>query len=348
MKTLRISTLILFLLAFTNVFALMDTCKSSQNGSWAQSNRWTCDAGVANPPDGAWNNGKVIVIRHDISVPNNDNIDLTSSDIELVIIEAGAKISYGSNAKIKLPAGVVVILETGAEVEANNNSQGTLLEIGGNGVWGRGCNDCSNTTLTGPGFIDENSTPGQPLNSGAPLPVSLEFFSASASEHGANTLIWKTASEVNNDFFDLQHSTDAENWQSISKITGSGNSFDSKMYQYIHHNPKSGKNYYRLVQVDFDGTKSTHSIAFVFNDNLDFSKIELFPNPTSGKEFTLINNHEFQIDIALVSPNGRFLKVLSLFPFERKQVSMKEFSSGLYFLKTTNTSIPAVIKLILD
>lgn len=97
-----------------------------------------------------------------------------------------------------------------------------------------------------------------------PLPVELSYF-AGSSQGNTNVLQWKTQTELNNDFFVLETSTDASNWMELSRIDGAGTSHNSLSYTYQHTNFAKTTNYYRLKQVDFDGGYKYNGIVVINN-----------------------------------------------------------------------------------
>jgi hypothetical protein len=85
-----------------------------------------------------------------------------------------------------------------------------------------------------------------------PLPVELLYFEG-ASMDNVVRLTWATASEVNNDYFEIQRSEDGESFESIGEVAGFGNSSEIVEYVFSDVRPLFGQNYYRLRQVDVDG-----------------------------------------------------------------------------------------------
>ena len=83
------------------------------------------------------------------------------------------------------------------------------------------------------------------------LPVELVNFKG-YSKNNITYLTWVTVSEINNDYFTLEKSSDAINWTFFKDIKGSGNSNVGIMYN-IEDMPKDSLTYYRLSQTDFDG-----------------------------------------------------------------------------------------------
>ena len=112
------------------------------------------------------------------------------------------------------------------------------------------------------------------------LPIELISFTANCN--GKSSLIeWTTATEKNNDFFVLERSNDAINFKEIARVAGAGNSIEPINYAYTDYGARGGDNYYRLVQVDYDGT-STASEIIVANcpaETLGEPEVLAFPNP---------------------------------------------------------------------
>ncbi len=96
------------------------------------------------------------------------------------------------------------------------------------------------------------------------LPVELINFQG-RTEGSENHITWATASEHNNDYFILEHSTDGENWSMLASIDGAGNSTEIKNYEVIMVNPELVLNYYRLFQIDFDGAITSYNPIAIDN-----------------------------------------------------------------------------------
>lgn len=97
------------------------------------------------------------------------------------------------------------------------------------------------------------------------LPVEIISFTATQSEHGV-LIRWATATETNNDYFELQRSRDNTSWHQVARIKGYGNSMTPVNYQSTDTASVNGTNYYRLKQMDFDGKFSySKTIACTFN-----------------------------------------------------------------------------------
>jgi hypothetical protein len=122
-------------------------------------------------------------------------------------------------------------------------------------------------------------------NASIPLPIELIYFNATVQQAGVK-LQWATASELNNDFFTIQRSQDAEDWEDVVEIKGAGNSHERIDYKTTDGLPYTGISYYRLKQTDFDGRFSYSDVRVIENDSPIFT-FKVYPNPITDNKFTL-------------------------------------------------------------
>lgn len=93
------------------------------------------------------------------------------------------------------------------------------------------------------------------------LPIELLSFECKSAGDEGIVLSWSTASEINNDYFKLERSSEGTDFQTIKIIDGQGNSTLTTHYMETDASPVSGVNYYRLTQVDFDSTKTSSYVV---------------------------------------------------------------------------------------
>ena len=84
------------------------------------------------------------------------------------------------------------------------------------------------------------------------LPVELTFFTGKLEEHNI-VLKWQTATETNNDKFEIEVSQDGQNFEKIGEVSGKGTTLEIQDYQSIIEGLNQGIHYFRLKQIDFDG-----------------------------------------------------------------------------------------------
>lgn len=168
----------------------------------------------------------------------------------------------------------------------------------------------------------------------APLPVELLNFEATPSGEVVN-LNWSTASEINNELFEVERSADGETWEKITEVPGSGNSRVIRHYSAVDNQPLSGANYYRLKQIDIDG-------AFEYSDvvmaNIALpTEVQIVPNPVKGMAFaTFSAESSGQYTISIYNTAGQ--QVLSTQGMYVKgqnnvQVNTHDLGAGMYIVK---------------
>jgi PKD repeat protein len=111
------------------------------------------------------------------------------------------------------------------------------------------------------------------------LPITLASFTGECKANNTVLLKWSTASEINNDYFTIERSSDAVTWNVISTVAGAGNSNALLNYQFEDDSPLNGTNYYRLKQTDFNGEFEYFDIVAVENCSNNTGEISIYPNP---------------------------------------------------------------------
>ncbi len=111
------------------------------------------------------------------------------------------------------------------------------------------------------------------------LPVELIYFTAQMKD--SHVLIkWKTGAEINNDYFLLQKSIDGTTFETIANIQGAGNSLEPIEYSYTDSEIQNEVIYYRIIQVDFDGTSETFKTVMVnTNEKTNEFNLTIYPQP---------------------------------------------------------------------
>lgn len=111
-------------------------------------------------------------------------------------------------------------------------------------------------------------------------PLSTELVSLDIRLEGRTAVLtWETATETNNQGFEIQRSRDGFNWETISWQEGNGNSNTLRAYSYIDYNTYRGINYYRLEQIDFNGTFAYSPAVSITTTSVN--TIDIYPNPAS-------------------------------------------------------------------
>ncbi len=111
----------------------------------------------------------------------------------------------------------------------------------------------------------------------AALPIELINFDVRLNNEKEVDIFWATATEINNDYFSVERSKDGRFFEQIATVKGAGNSTVVNNYKTLDAHPFTGINYYRLKQVDFDGTQTYSDIKTV--NIISDEKFSAFPNP---------------------------------------------------------------------
>ena len=111
------------------------------------------------------------------------------------------------------------------------------------------------------------------------LPVSLLDWTAEAAGRGV-TLSWETAAETDNDYFALLRSTDGVTFTTVATVAGRGTTDRVSSYRFVDTEAAAGTNYYRLEQVDYDGTRSDLGLREV-RVTAPAAAATLSPNPAA-------------------------------------------------------------------
>lgn len=155
------------------------------------------------------------------------------------------------------------------------------------------------------GFVLEYTSNTVSLMASA-LPV--EFLSFEVLAQPRDVLLkWQTALEIKSDLFIIEHSRDGQNFIAIGEVQAAGNSSSIQDYQFTHDTPGSGVNYYRLRQLDLDGSFDYSDLRYVnfYNFNKD---ITVYPNPTLGNVI-IKNQSDKELTITVRELSGKIVYV---------------------------------------
>jgi hypothetical protein len=222
--------------------------------------------------------------------------------------------------------------DAGQTEEANNFSAGTPVIMGMSVKAGTSPNVNMGWTINGTLGTGQAVFLGVNIRStNAPLPVELTYFRGQSVKNG-NQLLWQTATELNNKGFYTQRSKDGAKWQDLAFESGKGTSLKAHNYEWIDKVPMPGVNYYRLKQVDNDGSFKFSPVIVIIEGRND--KILVYPNPTSGDLFYESDDLNSVKRIQLYDATGKLLQETTNIS---GQFSIIHLPSGLYwFLIQTN------------
>jgi hypothetical protein len=179
------------------------------------------------------------------------------------------------------------------------------------------------------------------------LPVGLIDFEGSCKD-GTTILSWVTATEENNAYFTVEKSCDGIQYEILGDVPGAINSTTTLNYSLRDENPCNHMAYYRLGQTDLNGNKHVLKYISVLCESGDQTLI--YPNPTRDE----LNIHCVDCLIEQAVLYNGLGQQISSFPaqdFEynqNKQLSLKGFAPGLYYLKLLRENRTEIHKIVVE
>ncbi|MEI6853279.1 MAG: T9SS type A sorting domain-containing protein [Bacteroidota bacterium] len=306
--------LLLIILSLSSLYLSASTCQAIKNGNWSDNSVWSCGH-VPTCSD-------LIIIPLATNVIVNNQVDLTSCPTP-VEIQVYGTLTFQTGNKLRLPCGsVVYIAASGTMDPGNGGGNSNLLDICNVVLW-----TAANGTVKGPKTF------------GSPLPVELLSFDVKCN--GKADVRWSTATETNNDYFTLERSSDAENWDFVANIPGAGNSNQLLNYQYTDEKSVSGISYYRIRQTDFDGKSETFSPVSVICSSLESTDITMYPNPfNSALVIHYSNLNEGKAQVQVFDMMGKLMASINMEVTTGSNdfiLDLNNLANGPYFIEFTSS-----------
>ncbi len=208
-------------------------------------------------------------------------------------------------------------------------------------------------TFVGEVYIDANGVPVRVITSESiygdlsrcfgelcPLPVELVSFTGEERDC-ATHLNWQTATETNSHFFVVERSADGINYSEIGRVDAAGNSQTFVNYNFTDTNPNI-QNYYRLKQVDLDGTYEYTEVIRINTTCFDGTVsdiLDIYPNPVSSAGQINMNvfskiNQSAHINILNVEGKTLLTKQINMIEgVNALHYSVAGLAAGTYFIR---------------
>jgi hypothetical protein len=175
------------------------------------------------------------------------------------------------------------------------------------------------------------------------LPIELLNFYGEMGEYD-NKLFWTTSSENNSNYFEVEKSTNGNNFYYIGKVKAQGNSVSLKDYDFIDKKRGNDINYYRLKMVDIDGVY-VYSNIIVLQKNNKGVDMEITPNP-GNNYINIMYNLEYQNESTITIYDGKGSIVEVYFENSKKGlnnkiINIEKYTRGVYnvVLNTNGTTV---------
>lgn len=228
------------------------------------------------------------------------------------------------------PAGYTFTIQHVGGIGANNNSKADLS--------GR-----SNNFNIAAGENINNIDAG--IKTG-PIPVSLLSFTA-VLRNTEVSLNWKTTSEYNNQYFNVERSNDGINFIVIGSVTGNGTTSLPHSYSLLDRNPAKGINYYRLKQVDLDGKYTYSNIVPVQINNIEI--VSSYYNNLNNSIQVIFNKKQDNVHIMLYGANGQLLSTANATNnIASYKLDLPLLASGVYMLRVISDQLSYTKKLFIS
>ncbi|MBK8806252.1 MAG: T9SS type A sorting domain-containing protein [Bacteroidales bacterium] len=188
-------------------------------------------------------------------------------------------------------------------------------------------------------------------NASNPLPISLTLFEGYFSSKTSVMLKWYCASEINNDYFTLERSTNLQNWEHVANIKGAGTSSVKTSYAYEDLCTNFAETiFYRLSQTDYDGRVTYFDIIDIYYNEISNEGIIIYPNPIDDI-LTISYSSEIKktIEITITDVTG---KTISTFLFNAesgmnfKNLNLSNLNKGSYLLHLIEKNKSSFFKII--
>lgn len=295
----------LFLIVLTGIRAHAATCTAVSNTNWGQNATWSCGH-VPTCGDSV-----VIPAGITVTIATQQDYSACASPIKIAIY---GTLQFTTGNKLTLPCNSAVYVMPGGSVyPGNGGGNSNLIEICSVILW-----NAAYGPITSPVIITCCS----------PLPVELLYFRSNCAE-GIVTLEWSTASELNNDYFTLERSSDGLQFEPVSTVDGAGTSSAPHYYSVKMQEELPGVYYYRLQQTDFNGTTSASQLT-VTNCSEASPSLVIYPNP-SFENFTL-EGAPAGSTVAITNPEGQCFGEIRTVDF-KTEIDAGNFAQGIYFVE---------------
>jgi hypothetical protein len=190
------------------------------------------------------------------------------------------------------------------------------------------------------------SAPATIVPTPVPLPVELVSFVGTVNASNVATLRWTTASERNSAYFALERSVNGTTFTEIGRVAAATTSNQTLAYQWSDSQQLLNSTYYRLQQVDHDGTVHYSSVITLAPTLQTVRLIDVYPNPSAGQVMQLIvQGYDRETLILKVSDTtGRTVLTQTLTPTNTQYSSPlplpQNLASGTYILTLAGSSNP--------
>jgi len=180
------------------------------------------------------------------------------------------------------------------------------------------------------------------------LPVEMSHFNAQVENNERVRLDWATQNEVDNSHFNVQRSVDGETWETIGLVYGRGNTHSLSEYEAYDEDPYAGVSFYRLVQVDLDGTETPTEVKAV-EIVREEKEVTVYPVPAIN-DATVELGEEVQGDAVVTAYDmaGRMYFIPTIPSATKLHLDVSQLPEGMYTLSIQTNNLQSQQRLIVQ
>lgn len=187
---------------------------------------------------------------------------------------------------------------------------------------------------------------------GVVLPVELIKFSAAVIDKSV-LLKWQTASEIDNEGFEIEESSDGRKFKKVGAVKGQGTSLIQQDYSFQVSSPVNGVSYYRLKQIDFDGHFEYSKVVSVNLKGENKELGEFYPNPSQSGlvnlDYFAENDEEIMVSVFDMAGKLVFKQTrVKLSGNNNLNFDFSDLNAGIYVLKIGDESNLNYRKLVIE
>lgn len=173
-----------------------------------------------------------------------------------------------------------------------------------------------------------------PIDCSASLPLQLLNFTTKKTGAGGVQIDWIVATETDKSVYEIQHSMDAIHFSTIGTVPSTELNMQTQDYQFFHHSPSAGVNYYRLCISSISDAITYSNITAVEIEKTNFL---LFPNPAYETIAVYCTDLglEDNFSLKIIDAQGKTVQLVWVFS-NNMNISLADLAAGVYWFKFNN------------
>jgi hypothetical protein len=189
-------------------------------------------------------------------------------------------------------------------------------------------------------IVNDNGQPSEVPYANGFLPVEMLSFQADRIGNDDVLLTWETAKELNNDKFVIEKKRNNGEFEAIGEVKGAGTTDQVQHYTFTDNAGLSDQNYYRLKQLDVDGSITYSDIVEIGFDAYANDRFVVYPSPATDHTFLkAISELDGDYRVSVLDLSGKQVKETILrknTPTSGLRIDLSGISDGMYFVRTVS------------